>query len=134
MTLDLDQNLAHDQVIQRFEMRKQILNEECDKRGDSRALNGISATQNSIYFNDKYKIIACFPLKAGTTNWQTVLAILKSDGKITEFRNEEIYGNADSLQKLARSLGLTLKLRLDTAATPNLCSTQLGLENHSATV
>ena len=115
-------------------MRKQILNEECDKRGDSRALNGISATQNSIYFNDKYKIIACFPLKAGTTNWQTVLAILKSDGKITEFRNEEIYGNADSLQKLARSLGLTLKLRLDTAATPNLCSTQLGLEKHSATV
>ena len=110
LTLDLDENLARDQVMQRFEMRKQILNEECDNRGNPRLLNGISATENSIYYNDKYKIIACFPLKAGTTNWQTLLAILKSDGKITEFEEKDIYGNAESLRKLAKSLGLNLIL------------------------
>ena len=92
-------------------MRKQILNEECDNRGNPRALNGISATENSIYYNDKYKIIACFPLKAGTTHWQTLLAILKSDGKITEFEEKDIYGNAESLRKLAKSYGLTLILK-----------------------
>ena len=78
---------------------------ECDNRGNP-GLDGISGIENSIYYNDKYKIIACFPLKAGTTHWQTLLAILKTDGKMTKFAEKDIYGNAESLRKLSKSLGL----------------------------
>ena len=93
-------------------MRKNNLVEECRNRGDS-GLTGLSMTENSIYYNDEYKIIACFPLKSGTTHWQTVMAILESDGKKTAFDDNNFdYGKSESLRNLAEVIGKNSKVRV----------------------
>ena len=85
-------------------MRKNNLATECQNR--SSGLEGVSMTENSIYYNDKYKIIACFPLKSGTTHWQTLMAILETDGKKTDFDDDHFeYGKSQSLRNLAKSIG-----------------------------
>ena len=94
----------HEKLLERFAMRKNTLVTECQNRSSS--LEGVSMTENSIYYNDKYKIIACFPLKSGTTHWQTLMAILESDGKKTDFDDQHFeYGKSQSLRNLAKSIG-----------------------------
>ena len=106
-TLDFHQNLTHEKLLERFAMRKNNLVTECQNR--SSGLEGVSMTENSIYYNDKYKIIACFPLKSGTTHWQTLMAILETDGKKTDFDDDHFeYGKSQSLRNLAKSIGRNL--------------------------
>ena len=112
LTLDLHQNLTHEKLLERFAMRKNNLVEECRNRGDF-GLTGVSMTENSIYYNDQYKIIACFPLKSGTTHWQTVMAILESDGKKTAFDDNNFdYGKSESLRNLGESIGKSSIVRV----------------------
>ena len=65
--------------------------------GRDRTLDWAHPVENSVYYSDEFKLIACFPLKAGTTNWQKLLGILENGGKLPE---NWYYGDSPSLRKL----------------------------------
>ena len=78
--------------------------------GRDRTLTSAHHVENSIFYSDKFKLIACFPLKAGTTNWQKLLAKVngQTDEQIKKW-DEGDYGNydPDRFRKLIKTYGKT---------------------------
>ena len=80
--------------------------------GRDRTLNSAHPVENSIFYNDEFKLIACFPLKAGTTNWQKLLAKLngQTDEQIAKWDNGHLNGalanyDPDRFRKLIKTIG-----------------------------
>ena len=115
---DLRTDLTENQVLERFNMRKELYDRECGNYGKTSPiteedLSFPTSTLKNVFYNDQYKIIMCLPPKCGTTNWQRVLAVLKFNGTVDashfhqgpSHKDLNLYRVSDRMDGLSQSLG-----------------------------
>ena len=115
---DLRTDLTENQVLERFNMRKELYDRECGNYGKTSPiteedLSFPTSTLKNVFYNDQYKIIMCLPPKCGTTNWQRVLAVLKFNGTVDashfhqgpSHQDLNLYRVSDRMDGLSQSLG-----------------------------
>ena len=124
LDFDLESDLTEDQIHERFNMRRKLNDKECGNDGKTSPISEkdlsfpISSLSN-IFYDDRYKIIMCLPPKAGTTNWQRVLAVLKFNGTVepsyfgqgTHYGDRNIYNVIKRFPGLSRKLGHGMQLK-----------------------
>ena len=78
--------------------------------GRDRTLDWAHPVENSVYYSDEFKLIACFPLKAGTTNWQKLLTILDNGGTDTLLENWNFGHYPQTFRQLIKTFGKTINI------------------------
>ena len=113
---DFRTDLTENQVLERFNMRKELFDKECGNYGKTSPITeedlsfSISSLSN-VFYDDKYKIIMCAVPKAATSNWQRVLAVLKFNGTVeaSHFHHSNLYNQLNRFSHFSESYGQGLQ-------------------------